>query len=220
MNTKIKKVIFDLDGVILSTDNYHYQSWKKLFKEEFNIDIDPKDRDLVRGISRADSLDALLKKYGFVNLPNEKKNRLLEIKNNYYIEYLEKINECDIYEGFRELSNTLKTAKMKMILASASNNAKFILEKLDIINLFDDIVDVTKLSKSKPNPEIFLEAAKLCGEDDPENCIVIEDAQAGIDGAKAAGMYVIAYNNSEQLLYNYDKEVKSHYEIVDMFNGK
>lgn len=220
MTTKIKKVIFDLDGVILSTDNYHYQSWRKLFKEEFNIDIDPKDKDLIRGISRKDSLDALLNKYGFVNLPEEKKNRLLDIKNDYYIEYLEELNERDIYEGFHELSNTLKTAKMKMILASASNNAKFILEKLDIINLFDDIVDVTKLSKSKPSPEIFLEAAKLCGEDDPENCIVIEDAQAGIDGAKAAGMNVIAYNNSNQFLYNYDKEVKSHYEIVDMFNGK
>lgn len=212
----VKKVIFDLDGVILNTDTYHYKAWFKLLKDEFNIEIEKGDKDLVRGISRPDSLTLLLKKYNIANIPEAQFKYLLKVKNDYYLHYLDSMTEDAIFPGFYELSQVLKEKNIKMIIASASHNANFILSKLKIVNLFDGIVDVDSLTKSKPDPEIFLNASKLAGESSSEECIVIEDAQAGIDAGKAAKIFTIAFNTSGQKLYNYDIEVKSHAEIIDL----
>ncbi len=220
MNIKqVKKVIFDLDGVILSTDIYHYKAWKKLFKEEIGIEIDEEVKDLVRGVSRPDSLKLLIKKYNLTNIDEAKFNYLLKAKNDYYIEYLDQLDKDAIFDDFENLSKLLKANNIKMIVASASHNSHYILSKLEIIDLFDGIVDVTTLSNSKPNPEIFLKAKELEGDCEKGECLIVEDAQAGIDAAKAAGIKVIAFNNSKQKLYNYDREVKSHKEIIDMITN-
>lgn len=184
----IKAVIFDLDGVIVSTDEYHYKAWQQLADEE-GIYFDRKINERLRGVSRLHSLEIILEKanraYG------EKEKRLLsERKNGYYRALLVDLTEADILLGVRELLKKLGELGLKTAIGSSSKNASFILEKIGLKDAFEAIVDGNAITKSKPHPEVFLRAAELL-EVTPAECVVIEDAQAGIDAALAAGMRAV-----------------------------
>lgn len=211
---KIDLVIFDLDGVIVSTDEYHFLSWEQVFIEKFNIKIDREDKNIVRGISRSDSLTALLYKYNIDNLSEEEFNLLLEYKNDIYKNKLNSLTFDSANEGIVDLIEFIKNKGIKTIIGSASKNAPYILEKLGLKKYFDNIVEIDDQIKSKPNPDIFLKASTMMGIK-PNKCLVIEDAQAGIDAAKAAGMKVIGYSE-ESKLYNYDAKVNNHKEVIEL----
>ncbi len=184
----ISAVIFDLDGVIVSTDNYHYQAWKKIADEE-NIYFDEEVNNRLRGVSRSDSLEIILERSERKYTEFEK-TRLTEAKNTYYIKLLESLTAEAILPNVKEVLIKLKANKIKIAIGSSSKNAKLILKQIGLIDLFDAISDGNDIKRSKPHPEVFLIAAKRLGIE-PTKCAVIEDASAGIEAAKKARMYAI-----------------------------
>ena len=184
----ISAVIFDLDGVIVSTDNYHYQAWKKIADKE-NIYFDEEVNNRLRGVSRSDSLEIILERSERKYTEFEK-TRLTEAKNTYYIKLLESLTAEAILPNVKEVLIKLKTNKIKIAIGSSSKNAKLILKQIGLIDLFDAISDGNDIKRSKPHPEVFLIAAKRLGIE-PTKCAVIEDASAGIEAAKKARMYAI-----------------------------
>lgn len=185
-----KGLIFDLDGVITDTAKFHYVAWKQL-ASELGIEIDEKFNETLKGISRMDSLDRILEHGGKTGVYSvEEKERLAAKKNEAYVASLEALTPDDILPGVLELLDAAKQQSMKTAIASASKNAPYILEKLGIRDRFEHIVDPDTLSKSKPDPEIFLKAAEAL-QILPNEAIGFEDAQAGIDGIKAAGMFAV-----------------------------
>lgn len=209
----IKAVIFDLDGVLTDTSEYHFQAWLKLSKE-LNIPFDRQANEKLRGLSRKASLDTLLgnKKSSF---SEEEIQKFLEIKNNDYINYIKNITPENLFSGSIELIKKLKQKKYKIALASSSKNAKTVLKKLQIENEFDAITDGLSVKKTKPAPDIFLKAAELINTE-PKNCLVIEDAQAGIDAAISAGMDTIGIGLS---LQNADYTFKNLAEVNKNFDS-
>lgn len=194
----IEGAIFDLDGVIVDTAKYHYFAWKKL-ANMLGFEFTEKDNEKLKGVSRKESLEILLKIGGKENEFSEaQKEELMDIKNNWYLEYIGKLTEDDLLPGAKETILTLKEQGIKTGLATASKNAMLILERLKIKDLFDAIVDGTQISRAKPDPEIFLKCAQKL-EVAPQKCIVFEDAAAGIKAAKAAGMFAIGVGSSEIL---------------------
>lgn len=189
----IKAVIFDLDGVIVNTDEYHYQAWKIIADEE-GIYFDRNINERLRGVSRADSLDIILEKAERPYSLDEK-NKLLEKKNEIYREFLKKLTGNDILPGVYENLKKLKTMKVKTAVGSSSKNTPFILEQTGLKDYFDVVVDGNLVTKSKPDPEIFLQAAALL-RFDPKECLVVEDAHAGIDAAKLGGFLSLAVGYS------------------------
>ncbi len=182
----MKYWIFDLDGVILSTDHYHYLAWKAM-ADSMGIYFDETINNRLRGVSRADSLEIILERYEGEPLSQEKKQELMEQKNNLYRTYLQEMTPADVSTEVRETLATLRKQGDKLAIGSSSKNTKLILEKVQMMDAFDKIADGTDITKSKPDPEVFLKAAEFLGAD-PKECSVIEDAKAGIDAAKAAGM--------------------------------
>lgn len=180
-----KAIIFDLDGVICFTDHYHFLAWKKL-ADKFNIPFNEEDNNLLRGVSRAESLEIILRKYNGTPFTAEQKAQMLEEKNDTYKEYLKEMSPEDLSNEVIFTLLKLVSKGYKIAIGSSSKNTKFILSKLGIIKLFDEISDGTNITKSKPDPEVFLKAAEYLGLD-PKDCLVIEDAKAGIDAAKAGG---------------------------------
>ena len=189
----IKAVIFDLDGVIVSTDEYHYRGWKKMADEE-GIYFDRAINERLRGVSRMESLDILLEKSD-KNYSADEKEALATRKNNYYREMLEQITSCDILPGVMSFLNELKSRGIKMAIGSSSKNAPAILEYIGLNHFFDAVADGNNISKSKPHPEVFLLAAKLLNIE-PENCLVVEDAEAGVEAGVAANMKVLAVGSA------------------------
>ena len=186
MATDIKAFIFDLDGVITDTAELHYKAWQKMSDEEgyfFNREINEK----LRGVSRRASLEIILD--GKV-LPEEKMEALMKKKNDDYKELLETITSKDILPGVEAMLKDLKERGIKIALASASRNARPILEKLGIIGLFDAIGDGNSVVRAKPEPDVFIHAAGQVGVD-VLDCLVVEDAEAGVKGAKDCGMKAI-----------------------------
>ncbi len=183
-----KGIIFDLDGVIVDTAKYHYMAWKNI-AERLGYAFTEKDNEELKGVSRVKSLDILLKKAG-KSLSEEEKNRLLIEKNRLYLTLVEQINEKEMLPGMKEIVNWLKNKQIPFALGSASKNAPFILEKLKIKNDFAAIIDGNNVTKAKPDPEVFLKAAEKLNLP-PDRCVVVEDAQAGIEAAKKAGMLTI-----------------------------
>lgn len=182
----MKALIFDLDGVICFTDKFHYQAWKKM-ADELGIYFDETINNRLRGVSRMDSLEIVLERYEGSPLSDEDKVRLATQKNETYRELLKTMTPDDASD---EVRNTLKELRRRgylLSLGSSSKNAKFILEKIDLLDAFDAISDGNNITKSKPDPEVFLKAAEFLNVD-PKDCLVIEDATAGIDAAKAANM--------------------------------
>lgn len=177
-------IIFDLDGVICSTDQYHYQAWKKI-ADSIDVYFDEVINNRLRGVSRMESLDIILENYSG-NFSAEEKKKLAEEKNNIYRDLLNQMSEQDISDEVKETLNALHFNGMKLAIGSSSKNAKFILEKLGIRNFFDAISDGTNITKSKPDPEVFLKAAEYLSID-IKDCLVVEDAKAGILAAHNGG---------------------------------
>jgi beta-phosphoglucomutase len=202
--------IFDLDGVIVDTAKYHYLAWKRL-AQELGFEFKESDNERLKGVSRMKSLEILLE-LGGLSFSNDEKLLLADKKNNWYVEYISAIDESEILKGAKEYLLKLKNSGIKIALGSASKNAPAILNRLKITNLFDSIVDGNKVSKAKPDPEVFLIAAKELGLE-PHECVVFEDAEAGITAAKAAGMRTVGIGNRE-LLMEADIVVKGLYEII------
>ncbi len=192
----IKAVIFDLDGVIVDTAKYHYLAWKRL-ADQLGIPFDKATNELLKGVSRTASLEIVLREGG-LTLSDSDKKEYAEQKNNWYKEYLEDLHRSEILPGILSLLGDLKDQNIKIALGSASKNSPQILEKLSLTRFFDVIVDGNSVSKAKPDPEVFLVAGKNLNVS-PSNCIVIEDAQAGVEAALHAGMKVIGVGDSSVL---------------------
>ncbi len=186
----IKAIIFDLDGVLVSTDKFHFQAWKRL-ADELGIYFDEFINNRLRGVSRMESLNIILEKYMGEPFSHEEKVQLAERKNTYYRELLQTMTPADVKQEVRDMLQLIKAKGYKMAIGSSSKNTKFILKQVDLLNPFDAISDGTNITKSKPDPEVFLMAAEYIHED-PENCLVVEDAEAGIDAGIAAGMRTAA----------------------------
>ena len=192
----IKAVMFDLDGVIVDTSNYHYLSWKKLCLE-LDYNLNESGNDFLKGLSREDSLIKIID-LANISLPEEKFKECLIKKNSYYLDFINNISPKNILPGVLSFLRYLKKKSIKISLCSSSKNAKFVLEKLDMISLFDIIVDGNDIKMGKPDPEIFLIASKKLVTE-PKNCLVFEDAQSGIDAANKAGMTVVGIGNKNKL---------------------
>ncbi len=184
-----KGIIFDLDGVIVFTDKFHYQAWK-VIADEMGIYFDEQINHRLRGVSRMDSLDIILERYEGTPLSQEEKNVLAEKKNTIYRDLLQTMSAADVSAEVRETLIELRKRGIKIALGSSSKNAKFILEKVELLSLFDEISDGTNITKSKPDPEVFSMAAKFLGLE-PGDCLVVEDADAGIEAAVSGGMHPV-----------------------------
>ena len=187
----IKGVIFDLDGVILSTDDFHYQAWKKL-ADRLNIPFNREKNNRLRGVSRMASLDIVLEGYTF---SEEEKISFAEEKNNTYRELLNGLTPDFVSIDVRDTLDELKNKGIKIAIGSSSKNTKLILSRVGLINAFDAIADGTDIKNSKPDPEVFLIAAKRINLD-PKDCIVVEDAFAGIDAAVRGGFVPVAIGDA------------------------
>ncbi|MBL7873478.1 MAG: beta-phosphoglucomutase [Cyclobacteriaceae bacterium] len=192
----IKAVIFDLDGVIIDTAHYHYIAWKRL-ASEFGITLTPAHNELLKGVSRMHSLDIILS-LGNIELPLEQREQLAEKKNSWFIEYIESIRPEEIFPGVVELIMNLRAKNIRVGLASSSKNAPRVIELLGIATQFDTLIDGTMITRSKPDPEIFLLAAHKLGVG-PSDCLVFEDAEAGVEAALAAGMKCVGVGSKDQL---------------------
>ena len=204
---KIEAVIFDLDGVIVSTDECHYRAWKKTADEE-GIYFDRKINDRLRGVSRMDSLEIVLERAERL-YTDEEKVELAERKNNYYKEYIKKLTKNDILSGVNENLAELKAKGIKVAIGSSSKNTPDILKYIGLDNYFDAVSDGNNITKSKPDPEVFLKAADMLGVP-YEKCLVVEDADSGIEAGKRAGMYTLAVNNAKG----------ADYSLADLSAGK
>ena len=189
IGASVKAVIFDLDGVIVSTDNYHYRAWKEL-ADQYDIDFDRQVNERLRGVSRMDSLTILLEKAKRY-YSDEEKFQMMEEKNNRYREMLAELTPNDILPGIPKLLLDLSVLGVKQAIGSSSKNAPYILRRIGMENHFDAVADGNNIKNSKPHPEVFLLAAGMLGIP-PERCIVVEDSIAGIDAAIAAGMKSVA----------------------------
>jgi beta-phosphoglucomutase len=185
---EVKGCIFDLDGVIVDTAKYHYKAWKRI-ADELGFEFTEQHNERLKGVSRMRSLDILLE-VGNINVDEETKLKLAEKKNNWYVEYISKMDKSEILPGVEDCIKSLKQKNIKTAIGSASKNTMLILKSLDIAHYFDAIIDGNKVTKAKPDPEVFLLGAKELGLN-PENCVVFEDAEAGIQAAKAAGMMAV-----------------------------
>ncbi|HJO95785.1 MAG TPA: beta-phosphoglucomutase [Victivallales bacterium] len=193
---KINTVIFDLDGVITDTAEFHFLAWKRVSQEE-NLYFDKSINENLKGVSRIDSLKIILNKNNR-EITAEKLKKLSERKNIYYLELINTVTPENLLPGICRILKFFKNKNINIALGSASKNARLVLNKLKIFDYFDLIGDGNCVINSKPAPDIFLYCAKQLGVF-PENCIVIEDAEAGIEAAKQAGMKTVGIGSREKL---------------------
>lgn len=194
--TEIKACLFDLDGVIVDTAKYHYVAWKKI-ADELGFFFSEADNERLKGVSRMQSLDILLE-VGNKELDEQTKLALAERKNAIYVDYVTRMNEDEILPGVTRFLDELRANGILIALGSASKNAPMILERIGLIEKFDAIIDGNKVANAKPDPEVFLKGAQVLGVD-PKNCLVFEDAQAGIEAALNGKMKVIGVGHEENL---------------------
>jgi beta-phosphoglucomutase len=192
----IQAVIFDLDGVIVSTDEYHFQAWQRLAREE-EIPFTEKDNEQLKGVSRMESLEIILKQ-SQKSYTAEAKVDMAERKNSYYRDLLKNLSPSHILPGVLHFLKSLERQGIRVAIGSSSKNAVPILHKLGLIQSFEAVADGTNIKKSKPDPEVFLLAASLLSIP-PTNCLVVEDAEAGVDAGLAAGMKVLAVGSASSL---------------------
>lgn len=179
-----KGIIFDLDGVICFTDHYHYLAWKTV-ADKLGIYFDETINNRLRGVSRMESLEIILEKYEG-KLSEEEKVILAEEKNEVYKNLLKQMSETDLSEEVKDTLNVLKAGKVKLAIGSSSKNTVFILERLGLKDFFDAVSDGNNITRSKPDPEVFTKAAQML-ELSCTDCLVVEDAKAGIEAAVAGG---------------------------------
>lgn len=192
----IATYIFDLDGVIVDTAKYHYLAWKKL-ADELEIDFTHENNELLKGVSRIRSLEIILE-LGKKEISNSDFEHFLIQKNEDYLSYIDKMDASEILPDVLEKLKFIKSINGKIVLGSASKNAKPILEKVGLLEYFDAIVDGNDVSKAKPDPEVFLIGAQKVNSN-PLECVVFEDAVAGIQAANIAGMLSIGIGSKETL---------------------
>lgn len=182
---KYKAVIFDLDGVICHTDMYHYQAWKQI-ADELGIYFDEEINNRLRGVSRMESFEIILERYeGTMSL--EDKVVYTTRKNEAYKELLKNMSQADLSPEVKETLDGLRAKGLKLAIGSSSKNAGFILERLGLDGYFDAVSDGNNITRSKPDPEVFVKAAQLVGEASGD-CLVVEDAKAGLEAAIGGGM--------------------------------
>jgi len=184
----IRGVIFDLDGVIVSTDDCHYRAWKRMAEEE-HIPFDRDINERLRGVSRMDSLQIILEK-AVKPYTEEQKKDMARRKNDYYVDLIGALTPADILPGAMAALETLKQKGVKIAIGSSSRNTPLILKQIGLTHAFDAVADGNQITHSKPNPEVFLLAAKLLALP-PESCLVVEDADAGVEAALAGGMQAL-----------------------------
>ena len=196
LTTSIKACIFDLDGVIVDTAHYHFLAWKRL-ADELGHSLTEEENERLKGVSRMHSLEIILELAG-ITLNDSHKEMLASKKNGWFVEYVARMLPEEIFPGVRPLIRELREHKIKVGLASSSKNAKTVIRLLQIENEFDAIVDGGMISHTKPHPEIFLRTAEKLGVK-PEDCVVLEDAEAGVEAALAAGMKCIGIGSPDLL---------------------
>lgn len=182
---KYQAIIFDLDGVICYTDRFHYQAWKHI-TDELGIAFDEKINDRLRGVSRMESLDIILEAYEG-QMSDEEKKHYAEKKNGIYKRLISEMASGDTCPNVRAILDRIRKKGMLLAIGSSSRNAKFILERIGLHNYFDAVSDGTNISRSKPDPEVFLKASEYL-DVPPDVCLVVEDAESGVRAALAAGM--------------------------------
>lgn len=191
-----KGFIFDLDGVIVDTAKYHFLAWKKLAKS-LDIDFTEEENEQLKGVSRVRSLEKILT-WGNKTISKEKFQDLMGKKNEDYLNYISEMDESEILPDVPKVLNFLIDKQQPISLGSASKNARAILDRVNLRKSFDEIVDGNDVSKAKPDPEVFLMAAKLL-DVDPKHCIVFEDSVAGVEAANRAEMISIGIGKKEVL---------------------
>lgn len=192
----IKACIFDLDGVLVDTAHYHFLAWKRLAKE-FDYELTEEINEQLKGVSRMKSLEIVLK-HANISLEEQRKQSLADRKNGWFTGYVNNMKPEELYPGVKELFSMLKKDSIRIALASSSKNAQTIIEILGIQHEFEAVVDGNMIVHSKPDPEIFLLAAQKLGLR-PADCLVFEDAEAGVEAAIAAGMKCVGVGSPAQL---------------------
>ena len=193
----LKGFIFDLDGVIVDTAKFHFLAWQRLARA-LGIDFTHQENEQLKGVSRVDSLHKILG-WGGISLSKADFESSLLKKNEWYLEYVDAMEPNEILPGVREFLVSCQSEGLKIALGSASKNAEKILVKTQLISFFDALIDGNQVTLSKPNPEVFLKGAYEIGLE-PKDCLVFEDAQAGVEAALAGGMKVIGIGESKNLL--------------------
>lgn len=196
MLEQMKGAIFDLDGVIVDTAKYHYLAWRSL-AEELGFQFTEEHNERLKGVSRMRSLDILLE-IGGLEFSDTEKLVMADRKNRLYVEYISGLDESELLPGVKAYLSGLRMRGVGVALGSASKNAVFILDKLNIAGLFDAVVDGNKVSRAKPDPEVFQTACRELGLQ-PQDCVVFEDAEAGVAAGKAAGMQVVGIGKRDVL---------------------
>jgi len=185
---KFQAVIFDLDGVICFTDEYHYRAWKAM-ADGMGIPFDRTINNRLRGVSRMDSLEIILEKYHGPALSQADKERLAQQKNDIYRQSLSEMSTADLSDEVRETLDALRALGLKLAIGSSSKNTPFILGQIGLGDYFDAVSDGNNITRSKPDPEVFVKAAEMLGIA-PANCLVVEDAVSGAEAGHAGGMKV------------------------------
>ena len=193
---KLEAIIFDLDGVICFTDEYHYLAWKAL-ADSLGAPFDRKENNRLRGVSRMASLEIVLEKYTGPALSDAEKAALAEKKNEMYREYLKQMSPADLSAEVKETLDALRAKGLKLAIGSSSKNTPFILERIGLKGYFDAISDGNNITHSKPDPEVFVKAADMLGIA-PERCLVVEDAVSGAEAGHAGGMKVACLGDAAE----------------------
>lgn len=193
---QIAACIFDLDGVIVDTAKYHFLAWKRL-ADQLGIRFTEEDNERLKGVSRMASLEIILE-IGNRKPDDNRKLEYATLKNNWYVEFISKMTPDEILPGSLDFIKELRNANIRIAVGSASKNTPMILERVGILELFDAVADGNNIGKAKPDPEVFLKAAEMVGTD-PVNCVVFEDAVAGVQAALNAGMMCIGIGSAKVL---------------------
>ena len=214
----IKAFILDLDGVVTDTAEYHFQAWKKLAQEE-DVPFTREDNEQLRGVSRRRSLELLLGD----NLDRYREEEILALmarKNAYYQDLLTQITEEDFLPGARELLNDLRARGIKIAIGSASKNTKTVLSRLGILDFFDGISDGHSVVRAKPQPDVFVYAAGLVGVP-VANCVVVEDAEAGVEAALAGGTFAVGIGPESRVgKAHFCYPATAEIDLEEIFQGK
>ena len=192
----IKACLFDLDGVIIDTAKFHFKAWRKM-ANALGFDFSEKENEQLKGVSRMNSLELILG-WGGIHLKKAEKVKWAAQKNEWYLEFLQKMDKTEILPGALEFIKSLKNKEYKIALGSSSKNAVIALSKVEMLSYFEAIIDGTKTTRSKPDPQVFQLGAKALS-CQPNECIVFEDAASGIEAALAGGFYAVGMGSPDNL---------------------
>ena len=213
---KFDAVIFDLDGVICSTDEYHYKAWKAM-ADSMGIPFDRTINNRLRGVSRMASLEIILEKYSGPALTDEQKTALAEKKNNLYREYLHEMSTADLPADVSETLKALREAGLKLAIGSSSKNTPFILGQIGLSGYFDAVSDGNNITRSKPDQEVFVKAAEMLGIP-ADRCLVVEDAVSGAEAGHRGGMKVACVGDAAKNGAG-DWNMESIRELIEITKG-